>query len=568
MKIGSSWVVAMLAVAALSVLAGLGRPDLSSPDEARYAQVAEEMRAFEHGAAGLALLHLNGEVYDQKPPLWFWLAALAGTPGGRVSELAARLPSALAALGTVLLALRLGTSLLGRPSGLVAAAILATTVEFAILARRASLDALLTFFTTLALACFWRFERGAQAGRGALLGMHLALALAVLTKGPVGFLVPLLAVAAYLAWERRLGDLRRLLAPGALLLSLGPGLAWLAITVALAPEGYLASGVVDNLFGRFLVGKHAQPLYFYLEKSPQQFVPWTLAWPLVWWIGRSHVFASGAAPGAARAWRFLLAWVAAALVFFSLSSGKRGLYLLPAYPAAALLCADALVRALRDRVALPARASVALGVALALVAAAAGVLLDSNLLPDAARPLAWVTLGSALVAGSALWLHQRRRLSLASALAVAWLCLVGVQVSAFVFLGPSLAEQRSARRLAARAAELALPGDSIALYREQSLVGGIAYHARTNVVPVASRAGLRDLLERLDAVLIVERENVAGLEAVARLEVHAEIELDDDHFLVGRARRRLPSSHSAPRGPAPRQRQEEFTRRTPGPAAR
>jgi 4-amino-4-deoxy-L-arabinose transferase-like glycosyltransferase len=547
----SARILGVLAVAALSLLAGLGQPDLISPDEGRYAQVAEETRAFEHGASGLALLHLNGEFYDQKPPLWFWLAALAGAPTGRVSELAARLPSALAGLGTVLLALRLGTSLLGASTGLVAAAILTTTPQFVVLARRASLDALLTFFTTLALACFWRFERGAQGGRGALLGMHAALGLAVLTKGPVGFLVPVLAIAAYLGWERRLGDLRRLFAPGALPFSLGPPLAWFAVTMALAPEGYLATGVGENLFGRFFVGKHDQPLYFYLEKFPQQFLPWTLAWPLVWWIGRRRVFAAGAEPGASRAWRFLLAWVAATLVFFSLSSGKRGLYLLPAYPGAALLCADALVRSLRDRVALPSRTSGVLGIGLALVAAAAtaGVVLDLHRLPPASRSLAWATLASTLVAGSALWLHRRRRIPLAPALGVPWLCLAGVQLAGFLLLGPPLAAKDSVRRLAEQAAELAPPGEPIALYRSQSLLGGLVYYSRHTIVPLASRDDLGGLLERGDPLVIVDGAKRAPLEEVARLDVQAEVELGDDRFLIARARRLSRSPRSKPGRP-------------------
>ena len=76
----------VLAAAALLFLARLGATDLWAPDEPRYAQIAEEIRAFEHGARGLWLLHLNGEAYDQKPPVYFWLAALFGAPAGRVER--------------------------------------------------------------------------------------------------------------------------------------------------------------------------------------------------------------------------------------------------------------------------------------------------------------------------------------------------------------------------------------------------------------------------------------------------------------------------------------------------
>ena len=182
---------------------GLGWTDVSAPDEPRYLQVAEEMRALETGPGGLVLLHLNGEPYTQKPPLYYGLAALFGAPFGRVDEATARLPSALAGVATVLLTAALGTRLLGPASGLLAAALLLTTLEFSTLARRIQLDVLLALFETLALAVFWAVDRKRlSAGRGALL-FHGFLALGVLTKGPVGWLLPVLTVLCYLAWERR-----------------------------------------------------------------------------------------------------------------------------------------------------------------------------------------------------------------------------------------------------------------------------------------------------------------------------------------------------------------------------
>ncbi len=100
---GRLHIAGVLAAAALLLLPGLGSTDLWAPDEPRYAQVAEELRSMEHGLPGLAVLHLGGEVYTQKPPLYYWLAAgLGAAGGGRVSELQARLPSALAGIASVL----------------------------------------------------------------------------------------------------------------------------------------------------------------------------------------------------------------------------------------------------------------------------------------------------------------------------------------------------------------------------------------------------------------------------------------------------------------------------------
>ena len=84
-----------LGVAALYLL-GLGATDLWAPDEPRYAHVTDEIVTGGHGTAGLIVMHVDGEPYSEKPPLYFWLAAVASAPAGRVTEMSARLPSALA----------------------------------------------------------------------------------------------------------------------------------------------------------------------------------------------------------------------------------------------------------------------------------------------------------------------------------------------------------------------------------------------------------------------------------------------------------------------------------------
>lgn len=392
--------------AALLLLAGLGRVDAWAPDEPRYMQVAEEMRSLRHGPEGFVLLHLNGRPYDQKPPLYFWLAALAGTPGGHVSEAAARLPSALAGLGCVMLTLSLGARLFGGRVGLLGAALLLTTFEFANLARGAQLDVLLTLFETAALALFWRLDRGLGPRALQVAGLHLCLGLGVLTKGPVAILVPLLVMLAYLFWERRPRALWRAAPLWALPLSLGPGLAWLAAAAWLGPQGFAAGTLGENLIGRFFAGtSHARPFYYYLYQLPGDFMPWTLLAPALWLAARQQIF-GGPAPsqaageerrsvtpdaaaeraavalhgerrraGVQRAWRFLLAWVGASVAFFSLSAGKRGLYLLPTFPALALLLADALARVLAGRTRLPRvlAGGLGLGAASALLAGAAAL---------------------------------------------------------------------------------------------------------------------------------------------------------------------------------------------------
>src|ERR1044071_8885731 len=111
--------LALLALAGvLLFLPGLGGRDLWNPDEARYAEVAREMPL----AGSYAVPHLNGQVYSLKPPLLFWSIRTAAHLTGGLDEVAARLPSALAAIGTLLLTYRLGRRLFGRRAGGLAAA--------------------------------------------------------------------------------------------------------------------------------------------------------------------------------------------------------------------------------------------------------------------------------------------------------------------------------------------------------------------------------------------------------------------------------------------------------------
>jgi 4-amino-4-deoxy-L-arabinose transferase-like glycosyltransferase len=502
--------------AAALFLTGLGATDLWAPDEPRYAQVADELRSLQHGARGLWLLHLNGEPYTQKPPLYFWLAALAGAPAGRVGETAARLPSALAGIACVTLLIGLGTRLRGPVVGAAAGALLATTTLFAYLARRAQLDVLLCACELLALAAFWRLDRAAEPrARDAAL-LHGALGLAVLVKGPVGLIVPALAILAFLAWERRLSALRRCLPLWGPLLSVAPGLLWIAGAIALAPPGFSDRAIVENLWGRFAQGtSHARPIWYYLYQFPGDFLPWTLLAPAVAIAGR-RVFGQGPADRA-QVWRFLLAWLGSALVFFSLSSGKRGLYLLPVFPAAALLCADALVGALRDGARPPRWANWLLawlaGLALLVGLAAPRAASRFGVELPGAFPALWLALfGLALLAfrfARGSWLAR-------AGVVVAGVALAELLVFTAVF--PALDAEKSPRRVAEEAAALTPAGASIGVTRG-TLVGALAYYGGRPVTELNGPEAIAAFLAGGGRAIVTEERNLGRVEAVTPVEI-------------------------------------------------
>jgi 4-amino-4-deoxy-L-arabinose transferase-like glycosyltransferase len=493
---GPRWRALVLVAAAVLLLAGLGRLDADAPDEPRALQIAEELRSFEHGPAGLVVLHLNGEPYTQKPPLYYWLAAAAGAPGGRVTELAARLPSALAGLCVVALTLLLGARLLGSGAGVLGAALLLTSWEFLFLARRVQFDVLLTVFELAALASFWWLDRGIGPRRAHQLVLHLSLGLAVLTKGPVGFVVPVLTIVAFLLWERRLRDLRVAFPPWGFLLSVLPGLVWLASATALAPPGFAAKAVGQNVFGRFFAGtSHVRPLWYYVWSFPLHFLPWTLAWPAIGWIGRRSIFTRDADESARRAWRFLLAGIATSLVFFSISSGKRGLYLLPIFPATALLTADALLRWLAGRARLPRvfglGSAAALLVLLAIGAEAIAAGLGRPLLVPAERfaelrlsdLLAFgcglVGVALAGLAAGILWVRNRVPAVAFPGLAAG--TVAAVELALFLLLLPALEPIQTVRPTAVAAGQHTPPGQRIGLLGSRSMVGALAYYGERRV---------------------------------------------------------------------------------------
>ncbi len=323
---------------ALGTLLG-GRP-LLEPDEGRYAEIAREM------ARGDSWLvpHLNGVPHFQKPPLLYWLTAASFRAFG-VNEWAARLPSALAAAGTLLLTWWMGRLLGSSRIGLAAAGVLLASLEFFVLARALTPDMLMTFFLTLAIACFIRrvaLERAGTYSRAWDYGFFLAMGLGFLTKGPMALVVPLLAVIAWKGGERVLPAEQRSRPM--------PWVTGLLLTVTVAMSWFVVMSVRDRelfdyfvkyeLVQRFASKTHgrSQPLLFFL--------PVLLAGSLPWLFSALGSLLNALARQRA-GWRpsptgwMLAGWVLGPLIILSLSGSKLFTYVLPLFPALALWIAGA-----------------------------------------------------------------------------------------------------------------------------------------------------------------------------------------------------------------------------------
>jgi 4-amino-4-deoxy-L-arabinose transferase-like glycosyltransferase len=356
--------LALVVGAALAWIPTLPGRDLWAPDEPRYAEIAKEM--VERG--DWLVPHLNGAVYPEKPPLFFWLEAASASLLGRFDELAVRLPSTLCSIALLLLTYQIGLDLFGRRAAFFAGAVLGTTALGTERAIRAVIDPTLALATTAALLVYLRGRGKANPLR--VLAFGALAGLGCLAKFPMGLLLPALAVALdHVVLNRRL----RWTAVGIAFLAAGIALAlpaaWFFRAKAEAGGALsLRTSVGEQVFSRaFAPFNHEEPPWYYLLNFPVDFLPWTpfLLLALPCWRRSEGKERVGV--------RFCVLWFATSFVFLSAIGSKRHIYLYPAFPASALLLGLAIARAIEGEVPARgwARACAAAGPAVALVGAIA-----------------------------------------------------------------------------------------------------------------------------------------------------------------------------------------------------
>ena len=327
----------LLAICLALYFVNLGQWDLWNPDEPRYAQVAREMV----NGGDWILMHFNGKTYADKPPLFFWLIAFSSFLWQGFTSFSVRFPSAFFGTLAVLLTFFIGKKLYSSRTGFLAGLILATSHEFAYLSTRANIDATLTFFTTASLYCFVKWYGFKEDERGeavwfkklAIYGFYICLALATLAKGPVGFILPLLVGFVYLVVQKDWNGIKRMKLIQGMILFIIIVLAWYLPALLKGGKEYFNETIMLHTVDRFAKGSsHIRPFYYYFYNFPADFLPWIFFLPAAIAYGLS-----GGRAGIKREFLFLFVWFAVIFIFFSFSKGKRGLYLLPLFPAVSLM---------------------------------------------------------------------------------------------------------------------------------------------------------------------------------------------------------------------------------------
>lgn len=276
---------------------------------------------------------VNGEYIPFKPPLFHWLGLIIAHLFGHVDELTLRLPSALLATLGVLMTYLAGARLWGERAGVVAGIVLATCVEWWAAGADTQVDMTLAFFISAACLYFYYLYTRKDFGLRQSLGLPVLVGLATLAKGPVGLAVPSLVILVFLCVRRDFAFVKRLhlLASAAVFLVVAG--SWYALALWQGGLPFFFRQIVNETL-LTAVGNygHHQPIYYYIPIFLQNTMPWSFFFPaLALDLYRQRRQASH------EHLLFPSLWIVTVLVFFSLALGKRGVYILPLYPACALL---------------------------------------------------------------------------------------------------------------------------------------------------------------------------------------------------------------------------------------
>jgi hypothetical protein len=316
--------VTLFFVSLLFYLAFNQHVPITDPVESNYALTAKEMVL----SGNFLSPQIYGQYWYDKPIMIYWLIAGSFQLFG-LNEFAARFPAALFSALSVTVLYRFTYSLSGRRHALLSALILGTSLEYWLLARFVITDSVLLFFSSLSLA--WLYQGMIGKGVFYYYGAYAAAGLAVLTKGPVGLVLPGLIVLLFIAVRREWRMLTELCWGRGLTIFFGVAAPWYYLMYLQHGMDFINTFLGLHNYLRATVSEHPKDnvFYYYLVLFPLSLLPWTgLLFPAVW----------QAVKKTSRLHCYLLTWFVTILVFYTLMATKYPTYVFPAaFPAAILM---------------------------------------------------------------------------------------------------------------------------------------------------------------------------------------------------------------------------------------
>jgi len=457
----------------------LGDCPFFNPDEGIHAQVAKNMVV----DGDWITPRFNGQNFYDKPILYYWLNALSFKLFG-INEFAARFPAALLGALGVLVTFLLGKALYDRWTGFMGAVILSVSFEYLFLSRLVVHDISLTVGILLSLFLFYYGSQQHKVPAWVIPLFYGSLAWSVLAKGPLGLILPGMIIVPYIiltkSW-RLIKELR----PGLGMIIFLPLIAAWYVPVSIRNRDFLYYFIVHQHVQQFLSAAkatHHEPFYFYLPVFIGGFFPWSFFMP--------QALARSLSPFKKLADRkqdlFLILWLAVPFIFFSIARSKLNTYILPVYPAAALLVAklwkDSICNA----------AEINRGIWYPFIALTA-ILIPALIALIIYYP-SYLYIGLALLAGSAIsfYCFFSKKGGLSFAMLVATSVIIFLLVTSCVM--PSLVHDYSTKDLAGYLRQVSSPSDSIACYRR--VQNSTVFYSGRFVKKVKNRAALSEYINQ------------------------------------------------------------------------
>ncbi|MBI5117338.1 glycosyltransferase family 39 protein [Candidatus Poribacteria bacterium] len=309
----------------------IGSKDFWTAAEARTALIAQSMIS----SGDWVVPRINGEPYLTKPPLYHWLVALLGAGGRTVTEQAAVLPAALSAIACIGATMWLAARIFGSSAGLWSGVALATMPRFFWQGRVSEIDMTLTLSIVLCMLAFHHLRASATSRQKILSTIFFSLALSAtaMLKGPPGILVALFTVVVYgvLRRERTIWGIGRFLLGLAIFLALV--IPWPVAVITRLPSA-LAFFFHESTVKMYSPEAHRHWIFYYVPQIIAGAFPWVCFLPAALWWPRLRDRRSEA---------FLpVVWAGVVLVFFTMVKTKQSHYVMPLYPALAILVGGAL----------------------------------------------------------------------------------------------------------------------------------------------------------------------------------------------------------------------------------
>lgn len=341
----------LMFVCSLFYLFKLGSYKLIDVDEPRYAEAAKEMLK----SSNWITPYFNHELRFDKPIFFYWLIAISYLTFG-ITEFAARFPSAVMATLLVFFTYFLGKKTISKSYGLISSLILATGIEFITLARMSVTDMTLAFFICATIFSGFLNSFASESKRKYFWWLaYLFSAIAVLTKGPVGFVLPAIILGIYFILTGKLKDNLKIkyVMPGGIIFLL-TSVPWYYLIIKEHGMLFINSFFLKHNLERFAssrFGQHQQPFYFYLIVIFIGFFPWSIYFisSLIEYSSRLYKYASDKqikkfdlaifkdADPKLKVILFNIISFLTIFIFFSCSKTKLATYILPLFPAMALL---------------------------------------------------------------------------------------------------------------------------------------------------------------------------------------------------------------------------------------